>query len=61
MNLVYKPNKPLALAQQALAAIFFIASSLFATAWAAGDHGAEAPAAARAVTSPRMTRHSQPV
>jgi biotin carboxyl carrier protein len=58
MNLIYKPNKPLAHAQKALAAIFFIASSLFATAWAAGDHGAEAPAATGVVTSPRISSHS---
>lgn len=58
MNLIYKPNKPLAHIQQALTAIFFIASGLFATAWAGGDHGAEAPAAAGVVTSPRISSHS---
>ncbi|MDO8774468.1 MAG: efflux RND transporter periplasmic adaptor subunit [Burkholderiaceae bacterium] len=58
MNLIYKSNKPLAYIQQALVATIFIASSLFATAWAAGDHGAEAPTAAGAVTSPRISSHS---
>jgi len=58
MNLIYKPNKPLAHIQKSLVAIVFIASSLFATAWAAGDHGAEGPAAAGAVTSPRISSHS---
>lgn len=55
---MYKQNRPLAHIQQALAAIIFIASGVFATAWAAGDHGAEAPAAASAVTSPRISSHS---
>ncbi len=58
MNPIYMPNTPLAHVQKALAAIFFIASGLFAPVWAAGDHGAEAPAAAGAVTSPRITSHS---
>ncbi len=58
MNPIYKPNKPLAHVQKALAAIVFIASSLFAPVRAAGDHGAEAPTAAGAVTSPRITSHS---
>ncbi len=58
MNPNDKPNKLPALIRQALAAIIFIASSAFATVWAAGDHGAEAPAAAGAVTSPRVTSHS---
>jgi len=59
MNSIYKPNKPLAHIQQALTAIVFVASSLFPTAWAAGDHGAEAPATAGAVTSPRISSHSE--
>ncbi|MDO8276872.1 MAG: efflux RND transporter periplasmic adaptor subunit [Burkholderiaceae bacterium] len=58
MNPIDKPIKPPALIRQALGAIIFIASSAFATAWAAGDHGAEAPAAVGAVTSPRVTSHS---
>ncbi|WP_255249998.1 efflux RND transporter periplasmic adaptor subunit [Polaromonas sp. AET17H-212] len=58
MNPIYKPNKPLAHIQKVLAAIFFIAFNFFATAWAAGDHGAEAPATAGAVTSPRISSHS---
>ncbi len=58
MNPIYKPNKPLAHIQNVLAAIFFIAFNFFATAWAAGDHGAEAPATAGAVTSPRISSHS---
>jgi len=58
MNPIYKPNKPLAHIQKVLAAIFFIAFNFFATAWAAGDHGAEAPATGGAVTSPRISSHS---
>ena len=58
MNLIYKPNQPLAHIQHALVAIVLIATSLFASAWAAGDHGAEAPAASGAVTSPRISSHS---
>lgn len=58
MNPIYKPNKPIAHIQIALAAIVFIASGFFTTVWAAGDHGAEAPAAAGAVASPRITSHS---
>lgn len=58
MNLIYKPNMPLAHIQKSLVAIVLIVSSLFATAWAAGDHGAEGPAAAGAVTSPRISSHS---
>lgn len=58
MNLIYKPNKPLTHIQQALAAITFIAFNFFAPAWAGGDHGAEAPTAAGAVTSPRISSHS---
>lgn len=57
MNLIHKSNKPQAHIQQALTAIVFIASGLFATAWAGGDHGAEAPAAG-VVTSPRISSHS---
>lgn len=59
MNPVYMSNKPLALVQKALIAIIFIAFNFFAPAWAAGDHGAEAPAAASAVTSPRISSHSE--
>ena len=58
MNPIYKPNKPLAHIQKVLAAILFIAFNFFATAWAAGDHGAEAPATGGAVTSPRISSHS---
>ncbi len=59
MNHVYKPNMPIALIQQALAAIIFIAFSFFGTAWAAGghDHGDEPPAASGAA-SPRISSHS---
>ena len=59
MNPIYKPNKPLAHMQQALAAITLIASSFFAPTWAGGDHGAEAPATTGAVTSPRISSHSE--
>ncbi|MDI1268052.1 MAG: efflux RND transporter periplasmic adaptor subunit [Polaromonas sp.] len=59
MNAIFKPNRPLSLVHKALAAIIFIAFSVFAPAWAAGDHGAEAPAAASAVTSPRINSHSE--
>lgn len=58
MNLTFKSNMPQAHIQKSLVAIVFIALNLFATAWAAGDHGAEAPAAAGAVTSPRISSHS---
>ena len=58
MNPIYKPNKPLSHIRKALAAIFFIAFNFFATAWAAGDHGAEAPATAGAGTSPRISSPS---
>lgn len=58
MNHLYKQKTTLALIQQALRAITFIAFSFFNPAWAAGDHGAEAPATASAVTSPRISSHS---
>lgn len=57
MNLIYKSNKPLAHIQKALAAMTFIAFNFFAPVWAGGDHGAEAPTAS-AVTSPRISSHS---
>ena len=58
MNLICKPNKPLAHIQQALAAITLIAFGFFVPTWAGGDHGAEAPATTGAVTSPRVSSHS---
>lgn len=58
MKHFYKLNRPLTPVQQALAAITLIAFSFFGPAWAAGDHGAETPTAASAVTSPRVSNHS---
>lgn len=58
MNSLYKPNRPLAPVQQALAAITFIAFNFFGTAWADGNHSHDAPAAVSAVTSPRVSSHS---
>jgi cobalt-zinc-cadmium efflux system membrane fusion protein len=58
MNLIYKPNKPLAPVQQALAAIIFIAFNCFTPTWAAGDHSHDTPAAASGATSPRISSHS---
>ena len=58
MNLICKPKKPLAHIQKALAAITLIAFGFFAPAWSGGDHGAEAPATTGAVTSPRVSSHS---
>jgi RND family efflux transporter MFP subunit len=58
MNSIYKPKKPLALIQKALAAITLIAFSFFSPAWAAGDHSHDTPAAASALTSPRISSHS---
>ncbi len=58
MNPIDKPNKPPAPVQQALAAIVLIAFGFFAPARAAGDHGAETPATAGAVSSPRLSSHS---
>jgi RND family efflux transporter MFP subunit len=59
MTSVYKPNMPPAPIRKALAAITFIAIGFFSPAWAAGDHGAEAPSAAGAATSPRISSHSE--
>lgn len=58
MNRFFKQIMPLALMHRAPAAIVLIALLHFGPAGAAGDHGAEAPAAASGVTSPRVSSHS---
>jgi cobalt-zinc-cadmium efflux system membrane fusion protein len=59
MNLSFKKNWPLALVRSALTAIIFIASGLPGTAWSDADHGHAAPPAAGALTSPRISSHSE--
>jgi cobalt-zinc-cadmium efflux system membrane fusion protein len=60
MTSIDKPNKPLSLVHQALAAIVFIASGFFGTSWAAGDHdhSHDTPVAAGSA-SPRVSSQSE--
>jgi cobalt-zinc-cadmium efflux system membrane fusion protein len=58
MNLLLKKNRPAPLIRSALTAIIFIASGFSGTARSDAGHGHEAPVAAGAPTSPRISSHS---